>query len=117
MGKIAVAQVVANRVAAGGPFGHGWHAVMLKPWQFSCFNIQDPNYNKLLQPVSWDAEAVWRTCLYIARAALRGALPGVVDGCCYYHAAGLPMPAWAKKLEFYKQIGRHKFYRSKGGKS
>jgi len=115
MGKIAVAQVVANRVAAGGWFGRGWHAVMLKTNQFSCFNIQDPNYKKLLQPVSWDAEAVWQTCLYIARAALRGALPSVVDGCCHYHAAAISVPAWANKLVLYKVVGRHKFYRSRPG--
>ncbi len=47
-GKLAVAHVVLNRVKAQSYYGKTIRDVILKPWQFSCFNENDPN---LLAPV------------------------------------------------------------------
>lgn len=114
VGKWAVAQVVANRVRSGGWFGRGWESVMLKPWQFSCFNPSDPNRKKLFEPLKWASADIWQTCLYIARLAVLGKLPDIVPGCRWYHAASLKkVPKFFSKLEVYQHIGNHIFYRKK----
>ena len=46
-GQIAVAWTIRNRVFDGKAkswWGEGYAEVCLKPWQFSCWNQNDPNY-------------------------------------------------------------------------
>ena len=47
-GMRAVAHVIANRATKGGWWGDTLWSVCLKPWQFSCWNLSDPNRQKLL---------------------------------------------------------------------
>lgn len=47
-GMQAVINVVQNRVARGGWWGATIEDVVLKPWQFSAWNANDPNRAKLL---------------------------------------------------------------------
>lgn len=42
-GMIAVAWVILNRASIGGWWGNSIETVCLKPWQFSCWNANDPN--------------------------------------------------------------------------
>lgn len=43
----AVANVIMNRVNRGGWYGASIKDVVLKPYQFSCWNATDPNRAKI----------------------------------------------------------------------
>ncbi|TAN54915.1 MAG: cell wall hydrolase, partial [Rhodospirillales bacterium] len=83
-GREAVAAVVMNRVGVagrhGGRFwwGNDVVSVCLKPWQFSCWNANDPNRAKL-QAVD-ENNRVFAQCRRIADAALTGELDDPTDG-------------------------------------
>ncbi|MBI5120055.1 MAG: cell wall hydrolase [Rhodospirillales bacterium] len=69
-GREAVARVVLNRVAharaKGGRFWWGGDifSVCLKPWQFSCWNANDPNRAKL--EAVQEGNKIFDQCLRIA---------------------------------------------------
>jgi len=46
LGKRGVAQVIQNRANDPSWWGHDIRSVILKPWQFSSFNMADPNSEK-----------------------------------------------------------------------
>lgn len=112
-GLIAVACVVLNRVAIAQRKGRYWWGtsittVCLKPYQFSCWNKNDPSYAKLkaaTPKTRWFPE-----CLEIAEMAVRGELADITLGSDHYHADYVD-PYWAKGEEVVITIGRHLFYR------
>jgi spore germination cell wall hydrolase CwlJ-like protein len=108
----AVAAVVINRVRiASRRGGHWWGnsvtAVCRKPYQFSCWNKDDPNYPKLMavQP----GAPVFDTCLRVARRAVAGLLPDPTGGASHYHSREVH-PAWARGRVPCAEIGSHLFY-------
>ncbi|MBI4442600.1 MAG: cell wall hydrolase [Acidobacteria bacterium] len=118
----AVAQVVLNR--ARHPhrvFGSRRDAgqvenlrrVILKPWQFSCFNPDDPNYAKLLRPLDYEEPAVWARCLECAREALAaaGQPDTLTANSDHYFDDSLQPPSWASPAKQTARIGRLRFYR------
>lgn len=117
IGREAVASVVMNRVAVaaihGGRFWWGSDpvTVCLKPWQFSCWNANDPNQLKL--ELVGAADRIFAQCLSIADAALAGRLEDRVSGATHYHVEGLS-PPWAKGVTPVAKIGRHVFYKDVG---
>ena len=112
-GKEAVAAVVMNRVRRaqnrGGAYwwGAGVEAVCRKPWQFSCWNPNDPNREKLDAVNTRDA--AFASCLRIARRAVAGSLKDPTDGATHYHARGIK-PPWARLRGPCAVIGEHLFY-------
>jgi len=48
VGMQAVACVILNRVRRGGWWGDSIVSVSQKPYQFSCWNKDDPNYRRVL---------------------------------------------------------------------
>jgi len=111
-GQEAVAAVVVNRVRRARERGGYWWGttiveVCLKPWQFSCWNGNDPNRPKILAVNPDDRR--FAACLRIARRAVAGALADPTDGATHYHALGRP-PLWAVGREPSAVIGRHRFY-------
>ena len=116
-GREAVASVVLNRVAfarqKGGRYwwGNDVMSVCLKPWQFSCWNANDPNRAKLeaVRP----GNKIFDQCLRIASVAVAGALEDQVSGATHYHVEGLS-PPWAKGREPVARLGRHVFYKDIG---
>lgn len=108
----AVAAVIVNRVRLARARGGFWWgdsvvAVCRKPYQFSCWNADDPNRPKLLAVKETDP--VFAICLRIARRAVSGAPPDPTDGCTHYHARSVH-PAWARGLAPKAEIGTHLFY-------
>ena len=55
-----------NRVQIGGWFGKTIAEVCQKPWQFSCWNKNDPNFN-VIQNVSKD-DPIFKICQQVAAA-------------------------------------------------
>lgn len=113
-GLAAVAHVVLNRVRIAEQRGGYWWGgdiiqVCQKPYQFSCWNRSDPNFQKL--SAVDDRNADFRTCLKLARRAIGGTLgKDFTHGATHYHADYVN-PYWAKGEEPLTIIGNHLFYR------
>ena len=112
-GMQAVAAVVLNRVEVAQEKGQYWWGnnviqVCQKPYQFSCWNRSDPNFQKL-QKVD-ERNLYFATALRIARRALAGLNEDSTGGATHYHAAGIS-PYWSKNEKPSAVIGKHIFYR------
>ena len=111
-GKEAVASVVLNRVRRARRRGGYWwggdiESVCLKPWQFSCWNVNDPNRPKLLNVDR--NNRTFQTCLRVARRAVAGTLKDPTYGATHYHTLNIE-PPWASGRAACVIIGRHRFY-------
>lgn len=116
-GMEAVACVILNRFAISQDKKSYWWGntvieICQKPYQFSCWNKNDPNREKLLA-VGQD-NPYFATALRIARRALLGLLSDMTDGATHYHAASIT-PYWARYMEKTTHIGQHIFYTEKAG--
>lgn len=106
-GRNAIAHVVLNRWKAGGWFGSTITDVLLKPYQFSCFNSKDPNYKLLLNPGNISG---WKESAEAAIAAYFGYSTDPTGGATYYHTKTVK-PTWVTTFTKTKTIGNHVFYR------
>ncbi len=109
-GMMAVANVVMNRVKRGGWWGSSVIEVCQKPFQFSCWNKDDPNRRAVMAIDGGDIH--FATALRIARRAVHGVLPDMTEGADHYHAAGV-YPEWSRGERPVAVIGSHIFYRLK----
>lgn len=107
-GMQAVANVIMNRVNALSWFGNTVESVCKKPYQFSCWNANDPN-SRQCQMVT-TADAAFKQCLNIATLAVNGRLADITGGANHYHAAGTH-PSWADNSKKTAVIGNHIFYK------
>jgi N-acetylmuramoyl-L-alanine amidase len=115
-GRVAVAWVVVNRVRTGR-YGATVRDVCRKPRQFSCWNLDDPNLQRIERVTPEDS--IFAECLGIAAlvyAAFRGrggALPPVLKdptlGSTHYCVSRLK-PYWAQGKSPVCTIGNHKFF-------
>lgn len=117
----AVAHVVLNRCRKISWWGRTITAVCRRPWQFSCWNVGDPNLKKLL--AATEADSQFALALAIARDAvarnqgsgsaasdLLGADP--TQGATHYYSETLSVPPiWARGKQPCAQIGRHRFFK------
>lgn len=112
-GKEAVANVILNRLKHAQRKGRFWWGnsiteICQKPFQFSCWNTDDPNHKKLLSLSTSDAQ--FGICLRIAQRAVNGLLIDHSNGADHYHADYVS-PKWAKPDAITATIGRHIFYK------
>ena len=107
-GMAAVANVVLNRVAKGGWWGTTVKEVCLKPYQFSCWLLADPNRAVILNLDS--TFSIYRDALTIAQQACAGKLPDITNGATSYYAKGTPEPKWAFGKDTCAVIGHHLFF-------
>ena len=112
IGMQAVACVVLNRVAVSRRFGGYWWGndiiqVCHKPFQFSCWNKEDPNYRQVASVTAEDIH--FATAQRVARRAILGFLSDPTYGATHYHARGI-MPKWAAGQKPATVIGQHIFY-------
>ncbi|WP_417821355.1 cell wall hydrolase [Terasakiella sp.] len=112
-GLEAVACVVINRVEkairrGGYWWGNDAEGVCLRPWQFSCWNVNDPNREQILKITG--ENKVFASCLRVARRALFGGVKDPTQGATHYHRIGL-LPAWARNRIPCAEIGNHVFYK------
>ncbi len=118
IGKIAVANVVMNRVRfkkqAGYKVVNGHRLVSvaetcLKPFQFSCWLESDAN-RSVIENVA-DNDAVYQECLSIASDAVRERLVDVTCGAThYYNPKGCKCPTFAIGKKPCAIIGSHYFF-------
>jgi N-acetylmuramoyl-L-alanine amidase len=109
-GKLAVAHVVLNRVNARAYYGRTIKEVVLKPWQFSCFNENDPNLAKILGLNVANPDLAY--CHAVADVALLTDNPDPTGGATHYHATQV-RPSWVSsaQMTFLCRIDNHLFYR------
>lgn len=110
-GKTGVAYVIKNRAEHPRWWGHDLREVVLKPFQFSCLNINDPNRSKLLLPLKHDAVEVWDECYEVAFGVMNDDMPNPVGLSDHYFDDSIAPPRWAKADKFVNKIGRLNFYR------
>jgi N-acetylmuramoyl-L-alanine amidase len=111
-GQIAVAWTIRNRVYDGKSeswWGEGYAGVCQKPYQFSCWNKNDPNYVYL----SGAKQIPFREFAQAQIAAdqvMAGKVPDPTGGATHYYATTMPKPpAWAVGAKQMLQLGRHVF--------
>jgi spore germination cell wall hydrolase CwlJ-like protein len=109
LGREGVAAVVLNRLKRGQPhrFGATIADVCLKPRQFSCWNADDPNFEKLQRVDETDRH--FRACIEIAERAVNGTLLDPTNGSDHYHTIHVS-PVWSMEKQPAVVIGVHKFY-------
>lgn len=110
IGLEAVASVIWNRWKANPTyFGNTPRDVCLKPYQLSCWNKNDPNLQRLLEPNIDDG--TYALCCRVAETYLSGSGDDVVNGADHYHAIWIDTPSWACGKTPVIEIGIHRFYR------
>lgn len=113
LGKVAVANVIANRVAANLPrrFGRGFSGVCKKRsrnvCQFSCWT--DSSDRKARAERISTRSPIFRTCLDIAAKTVRGLLEDVTSGSDHYHATNVS-PSWSAGHTPVLRVGAHAFF-------
>lgn len=108
-GKLAVASVIVNRAHQRGT---SYHAEIMRPYQFSCWNgyrgkhrmLKAYNGGQMTGPA-------WVECKLVARMMMNRTLPKTK--LTHYYNPKLCEPGWAAKLVGVKKIGRHIFGRIK----
>ena len=113
-GQIAVAWTIQNRVNDGNTkswWGEGYAGVCQKPYQFSCWNKNDPNYAYLS-----GAKQIPFLELAQARIAadrvIDGKVPDPTGGATHYYATTMrAAPAWAAKAQQTLKLGHHIFFK------
>ena len=115
-GMTAVAHVVFNRIDARSWWGRNMVGVCHKPWQFSCWNANDPNRVRLLAVTG--ADPTFRSASDIAAALTQAQAAGQrsrddpTNGATHYYAPRIvARPRWATGLQPCARIGGHDFFR------
>lgn len=106
-----VASVISNRANHPSWWGISIVTVCRQPWQFSCWNKNDPNLPKLLAVTESDPD--FRLALGIANVAVARQLPDLTYGADSYYALAMRTPPyWAAKAVRTMVDGWHAFYRT-----
>ncbi|MBV7492974.1 cell wall hydrolase [Pseudomonas sp. PDM24] len=113
-GQIAVAWTIRNRVNDGKArswWGEGYVGVCQKPYQFSCWNKNDPNFVYLsgAKPIPFREFAQAQIA---AEQVMTGKVPDPTGGATHYYATTLPKaPAWTVGAKQTFRLGHHVFFR------
>jgi spore germination cell wall hydrolase CwlJ-like protein len=116
---IAVGNVVMNRLKAKSWYGNSIQEVCQKPYQFSCWNVGDPNREILMRvegrPPEEITDPVFTVCRQVATKVALGEWPDLTKGSDHYHAFSI-LPPWARGQRPKVRLARHIFYRlTEGG--
>ena len=110
---IGVAWTIRNRVNKPGWWGSDWPSVILRKWQFSSFNWNDPNYQKF--PIGNEPE--WELCLRAAADVFTNSVSDLTEGATHYYDKSLDAtpPNWAVDGSMVRtvSIGAFRFFRMK----
>ncbi len=104
----AVASVIVNRWKQG--YAKTLKEVCLKPFQFSCWNKNDPNYPILMSPSIQDS--TYDICVSVASDYEKGSAKDATEiGANHYHCTSIQPPYWTLNSLQSVIIGNHQFYR------
>lgn len=108
-GKQAVASIIMNRAKHPSWWGKNVRSCCLKPYQFSAWNLGDPNRSKLMAVTAEDKS--FRDCVSIANSAIAGDLLDNSGGSDSYQVVGTNA-YWSKGLTPVVTIGKHEFFKT-----
>ncbi len=111
-GRIAIGNIIKNRVFHRKWDGDTYHEVILMPKQFSCFDDNNINYMLDVVEAPSNVGIEWQEALWIAFGILNDRLQDNTKGALNYHAFSVS-PSWAKKMVSVIRIGNHIFYKDK----
>ena len=111
-GQEAVANVIMNRLAFSKKRGRYWWGnsicdICQAPYQFSCWNKNDPN-SSIIAKVD-ETDLLFCICKRIAARAVAGILSDKTIGATHYHTRNV-LPKWSKGKIPCAEIGGHLFY-------
>ncbi|MHA6180447.1 cell wall hydrolase [Pseudomonas mohnii] len=113
-GKIAAAWTIRNRVFDGKAkswWGEGYAGVCQKPYQFSCWNKTDPNYQFLIGLKQIPSRELAQ-CRVVADQVIDGEVPDPTGGATHYYAVSMKKPPdWAEKAKQTLKLGGHVFFK------
>lgn len=109
LGMEAVASVILNRAAHPRWWGGDVREVCLAPLQFSCWNLRDPQYDRIRSVT--EADPLFRKAREVARRALAGEVEDRTGGADHYFNPAAANPSWARGREASAVIGNHRFLR------
>lgn len=113
-GQVAVAWTIRNRVNDGNPrswWGEGYAGVCQAPWQFSCWNKNDPNY-PYLSGAKQIPPSQYALVMRNAKLVVDGATPDPTGGATHYYAKSMKTaPKWTVGAKQTVTIGNHIFFR------
>ncbi len=104
----AVAHVVKNRTKHT-QYSSCVHEVCQQAWQFSCWNVKDPNRDILLKATFSDT--VFQQCYLAATTVLFGDIEDCTKGATHYHSMAIDAPYSAIGHHPTTIIGHHLFYK------
>lgn len=113
-GQVAVAWTIRNRVNDGKAkswWGEGYADVCQKPYQFSCWNRNDPNYVYLsgAKPIPFREFAQAQIA---ADQVLADKVADPTGGATHYYATTMPKPpVWTKGAYQTLKLGHHIFFK------
>jgi len=113
-GQIAVAWTIRNRVFDGKDrswWGEGYAGVCQKPYQFSCWNRNDPNFAYLngAKPIPFREITQARIA---GDQVIDGKVPDPTSGATHYYAISMKKaPVWAAKATETLKLGGHVFFK------
>jgi N-acetylmuramoyl-L-alanine amidase len=104
-----VSEVIYNRaITQSRIYGATVEAVCRKPFQFSCWNDNDPNRTKLLAVNGSDGQ--FQICLQIAKQVTNGEITHFTKGARHYFDKRIPTPSWASGHTPSAEIRNHVFF-------
>lgn len=111
-GLVAVAEVIRNRAAKPSWWGTDISTVCGKPYQFSCWNLNDPNRLVILDATFDELRQAIAACLFVLSTK-----SNITNGATSYHTLETPKgtkvwpPDWAKEMTKVAVVGSHVFYK------
>ncbi len=108
-----VAWTIRNRVFDGKEkswWGEGYAGVCQKPYQFSCWNKTDPNYQFLIGVKEIPFRELAQ-CRIAADQVIDGKVSDPTGGATHYYATSIKVPAWAAKAKQTLKLGGHVFFK------
>lgn len=125
LGMMAVANVIRNRTKNPNAFadsdiligtGSMYHAVILKPYQFSCFNSNDPQRANM-EYIAENFDQVLPNDEYLRKAYSLAKMVGMntisdntLGATHYYSPVMISPPQWAGYIPYLIRIGNHLFF-------
>lgn len=108
---IAVGNVVMNRLKAKTWYGLTLKEICQKPFQFSCWNRQDPN-RALITSSQIEQEPIFKVCREVAQQVATHQWPDLTQGSDHYYALTLSKPpAWSQQEQPRFKLGQHVFFK------
>lgn len=111
-GMWATISTLQNRVSSGVSWwGNTLRSVCIHPWQYSCWNANDPNRPKLLSVTTDDPQ--YAIAMSLAADALDGSLADITGGGDSYYASSVSsIPKWADGLSPCFELGNQLYFRT-----